>query len=56
MKFFLILLLLMVAGAVTALPKPNVIFILADDLGCRDLGSFGQENLYLPYMMAIAWF
>ena len=24
--------------------KPNIIFIMADDLGCRDLGCYGQAS------------
>ena len=30
--------------------KPNVIFILADDLGYKELGSYGQENIKTPYL------
>ena len=34
--------------------KPNVVFILADDLGYRELGSFGQELIRTPNLDALA--
>jgi arylsulfatase A len=34
--------LVFAAGVSAAETKPNLIFILADDLGYGDLGSFGQ--------------
>ncbi|MCH2208847.1 MAG: arylsulfatase [Lentisphaerales bacterium] len=30
--------------------KPNVIFILADDLGYHELGSFGQKKIKTPHL------
>ena len=33
---------------------PNVIVILADDLGCGDLGCFGNERVQTPYLDALA--
>lgn len=35
-------------------PGPNVIFILADDLGYGDLGSFGQKNIPTPNLDRMA--
>ncbi len=34
--------------------KPNIIFILADDLGYGDLGSYGQEKLSTPNLDKLA--
>ena len=33
--------------------KPNIIFIIADDLGYGDLGCYGQKLSALP--ISIAW-
>lgn len=48
--------------AMTALPslaqagarKPNIIFILADDMGIGDVGCFGQRRLRTPYIDSLA--
>jgi arylsulfatase A-like enzyme len=34
--------------------KPNIIFILADDLGYGDLGCYGQKNIQTPHIDRIA--
>lgn len=53
-------LLALVAGAGLAAclsaqpPRPNVIFILADDLGYGDLGSYGQEIIQTPNLDRMA--
>ncbi len=38
----------------SAAEKPNVIFILADDLGYRELGSFGQKLIRTPNLDELA--
>ncbi|MBT8108959.1 MAG: arylsulfatase [Gammaproteobacteria bacterium] len=35
-------------------PRPNIIFILADDLGYGHLGSYGQEDIETPELDALA--
>ncbi|MEC7680885.1 MAG: sulfatase-like hydrolase/transferase, partial [Planctomycetota bacterium] len=34
--------------------KPNIIFILADDLGYREMGCFGQERIKTPNLDQLA--
>jgi arylsulfatase len=34
--------------------QPNIIFILADDLGYGDLGCYGQEHIETPHIDALA--
>jgi arylsulfatase len=40
--------------ATTAAPKPNIIYILADDLGYAELGAYGQEKIETPNIDALA--
>lgn len=42
------------AGAQAAKRKPNLIFILADDLGYGDLGCFGQTKIFTPRLDRMA--
>lgn len=38
----------------TSTAQPNIIYIIADDLGYGDLGSFGQENIQTPNLDRMA--
>lgn len=42
------------ATAETKTAPPNIIFILADDLGYGELGSFGQKKIRTPHLDALA--
>jgi arylsulfatase A len=37
-----------------AAPKPNIVFIIADDLGYGDLGCFGQKTIKTPVLDKLA--
>ncbi len=42
------------AAAVQAADRPNIIYILADDLGYGDLGCYGQKMLTTPHLDKLA--
>jgi arylsulfatase A-like enzyme len=47
--------LLLCTGPASAAPRsPNVIFIIADDLGYGDLGSYGQKRIRTPHLDRMA--
>ena len=35
-------------------PKPNIIYILADDAGYGDFGCYGQKEILTPYIDKMA--
>jgi arylsulfatase A-like enzyme len=43
-----------VRGADTAGSRPNIVFILADDLGYGELGSYGQKKIQTPNLDKMA--
>ena len=48
MKALLVFFCLPAAPSLPAQNKPNIVFILADDLGYGDLGCYGQEEIKTP--------
>jgi len=44
------------AGAPSAQsgPRPNIVFIMSDDLGYGDLGSYGQKKIQTPNLDRMA--
>lgn len=53
-RFGVSLIWLMVAASVLAAPQRNFLFILVDDLGCRDLGYTGSTFYETPNIDALA--
>ena len=47
-------LLAALASSAAAERKPNIVFILADDLGYAELGSFGQKKIRTPHLDRLA--
>lgn len=54
-RLFLVTLVLLAAPCCAATPEqPNIVFVLADDLGYGDLGCFGQNRFTTPRLDALA--
>ncbi len=54
MKAILSLALVLACLSTQAAKKPNIVFILADDLGFNELGSYGQKKIKTPYIDQLA--
>ena len=54
MKSILTLLVATFATGLMAAQKPNIVFILADDLGYSELGSYGQKKIRTPHIDQLA--
>lgn len=54
MKLSFLLLLVLLALATTAADRPNIIFILVDDLGWADLGCYGSTFHETPHIDQLA--
>ena len=46
--------LLLTSLVAQAAPRPNVILIMADDLGCFELGCYGQKKIRTPHLDKLA--
>lgn len=53
-KSTLLILLLMPLGLVAQTKRPNIVFILADDLGYGDVGVYGQQKILTPNIDQLA--
>ena len=54
MKFMSLLLLVLLPAARGSESPPNVIFIMADDMGYGDAGCYGQKNIKTPVIDRMA--
>jgi len=49
-RLLLVLLALLAVAPLGAADRPNIIFILADDLGIGDVGAYGQRKIQTPHI------
>ena len=59
MKTFLLLILTSVTLIAAKVPpeivlQPNIVLIMADDVGCEPIGPYGGERLKTPHLDALA--
>jgi len=50
----LVLLCAMISAARAAPPRPNIVFVLADDLGWMDVGCYGSRHFRTPHIDRLA--
>ncbi|OQP38868.1 hypothetical protein A4H97_19360 [Niastella yeongjuensis] len=53
-KLITLFVLAALPGLVQAQQKPNIIFIMADDLGYASIGAFGQQKIHTPHLDKMA--
>ncbi|MCM8531625.1 MAG: arylsulfatase [Lentisphaeraceae bacterium] len=53
-SLLIILLSLFLLQQVSGNEKPNIIFIMADDLGYADISPYGQDKISTPYLQSMA--
>src|SRR5512139_1686205 len=53
-RMALLLLTMLGSVAIDAQPKPNVVFIMTDDVGYGDLGSYGAPDIRTPVLDRLA--
>src|SRR6056297_594279 len=51
---FAVALVIFLFNSAVSADKPNIVFILADDLGYRELGCFGQQRIQTPHLDVLA--
>ena len=54
LELSIVALLYQTDNAAKTTPPPNIVFILADDLGYGEVGCFGQEKIKTPHIDALA--
>lgn len=52
--YYLVLFIFFVAQLASGQERPNIIFIMADDLGYAELGSYGQKQIKTPHLDQLA--